>query len=222
MRLYELTRVLEAEQTDDFRRFVTAAQKQRAARQNAVQRRKQKLLEWAWKVPLKWNKRTPRTAKSVIQKANRAWINHHEEQGDYGARYSGGVKKHGKRRARAWLRHRCITYEDRLASISSKPGVREAYAIIRSRVEILINQRFPSLAMPEVETRIVLMADANGNRRQICAECFQYISGNRHAPGADWDYLGSRVCSSYAPILCALCKQRTPPFSGGPVVSVKR
>ena len=139
MKFWEIKRVAAAEQSARFRELRLSANNRSAKAKAIAAQRAIDLLDWARNVKIEWIQ-APVTEEDAMAKAVLSW------QRRNGRRAEGIGLETVKRWARNYARHECMTYDNILNATSRKPGVNEAYAIIRARCERMFQERFPRLA----------------------------------------------------------------------------
>ena len=139
MKFFEVKRVAAAEQSARFRELRLAANNRSAKAKAIAAQRATDLIEWARNVKIEWIG-PPVTEEEAMARAVRSW------QRRNGRRAEGIGLETVKRWARNYARHECMTYHNILNASTGKPGVNEAYAIIRARCERMFQERFPRLA----------------------------------------------------------------------------
>ena len=139
--LYWEDRVIAAESSDAFRERLALAGKRRTQAQKAAAGRAENLRKWARTVDIEWQN-PPRDTERALETGLHHWQRRSRHSRSDGKDADSDTRK---RWARNYIRHRCMKYEALLDETSTKPGVREAYAIIRDRCDEMIDERYPEL-----------------------------------------------------------------------------
>ena len=129
MRLYDMRRVEAAEREPEFAGR-GSGESRRAGAAKAVRTKTEKICRWASAVPIDYN--FPASVDTAIRRG-RATAHPRSNPSD-------------GRAAVNYLRHRCTTYDDRLAESFGRVGTKLAHAIIKNRILERIAESFPELA----------------------------------------------------------------------------
>jgi len=148
MRLYDLSRVLEAEASPEFRAFVEKNKARRAGAAKAVQTRTATLLEEVNSIPITLTETRP------LETVRRAAFDHWEKRtrermarrGENYRRDPEVTKDFSDRITVNFLRHSKTEYDDALDELYGRVGRDAAYHLVRGRVLDLIAERYPELA----------------------------------------------------------------------------
>ena len=149
MRAYLVERVQAAENDPAAAAALAKVLQSREARSTAAMRgadtQREKLSEWATNTPLAWLHGTPETEEEARRAGTDTWTARQAERGRYDADGEAAGPAHQDRWAENYLRHECIDYEPALAELHGRCGKDEAYRLLRSRVDEMIRNRFPTL-----------------------------------------------------------------------------
>jgi len=147
-RLFNLTRVLEVEASEDFATFVEKNAGRRAGAARAVETRTSQLLAEVEAIPI--TLREQRSLDQVRDAAFRSWMDEArtraEQRGEY-FEYSGDHSDDFSNRITVnYLRHERTTYDSALDHLYARVGKDQAYVLVKSRALGLIANAYPDLA----------------------------------------------------------------------------
>lgn len=145
MRLYKVRRAITAEATPEFAEARVKTLRRSKSARAAAEAKRHETLEWARSVKIEIN------FDGTAEQARRAGYSHRLEMDSARWRqvtrdsYENVPKPTLNRWAVNWLRHHRTPYESRLDQTYGNIGVREAYDVIRTRVQEAIFGRWPDL-----------------------------------------------------------------------------
>jgi len=148
LKLYLSTRIEDIERSDEFREFMLASEKRKAAIAKAAETKKQKLLAEleGWEIVV-----TKEPLDKVRCDAIDAYNGHQDWICEYESR---GIRFATKdsdpnfldRITVNYLRHQLLDYGNRLAQLLGPTGKDEAYKALRDKILLAIAERYPDLA----------------------------------------------------------------------------
>lgn len=151
MRLYDLSRVIEAEMSEDFKAFVTSNAGRVAGAAKSVRTRTQQLLAEVAAMPMTLKEK--RSLEEVTRAAYGSWKANKDvvawERGweDPSHERFEELSDDFKNRVTVnYLRHERTEYDNRLEDLSARAGKEQAYSAIRNRIFGMIAERYPDLA----------------------------------------------------------------------------
>lgn len=161
MRLYELPRVIDAEDHQAFKDAQVKLAKRRSAAQKGVETKTRNITQWAMNVEIQY--RFPNAVEKARRNGYESWRDHKESRSwryddwyDYEPimPFENQPKENIDRWAVNWLRHERSDYDDTLLDMYGKTGKDIAYVVIRNRILDKIAEKFPELATEALSQKL--------------------------------------------------------------------
>ena len=144
-RLYDPARVEATEATPEFGSWRAASEARSAKAAQAAAVRAEETVQYAGTMPLTLHAQFGLSQAAAA--AGQDWLAQKVARGEYAAELPDRSNSDFWDRITInWLRHQSTNYERALAELAGKPGMDDAYSVIRQRVLDLIADRYPSLA----------------------------------------------------------------------------
>ena len=144
MQLWYLRRILEIEDSPEFRAEFLKAQGRKKVAQEVVQRKQDTIMKYAVTTPIHLEIRSRETLEKNAARAYNDW---HSYRDDFYAVDERKVSHDFLSRITVnYIRHEMSSYEDKLFEIHGKVGVGLAYEVIKKRILNKISETYPWLA----------------------------------------------------------------------------
>jgi hypothetical protein len=139
MQLYLTSRVVDAENSIEYRRYINKHETNRVGAQKGVATKKERLLKevQSWTIILK-----PERAHTITQSAISEYNNYHPDEP---ASHNHSISFLNRITVN-YLRHRLTNYDEKLNALFGKVGKDEAYQLLNQMIYKKIGEQYPELA----------------------------------------------------------------------------